>query len=165
MVENYGLITAKSRNGTGIFADKNFKEQNEVLKLQKGKLITYEEIEYNKLEDRYLQIDKKLYFNPFGNTINFLNHSCDPNTGIIIKENEIYLIAIKDIKKGEEITFDYSTTMDEDDWTMVCNCGSENCRGIIKDFKYLPTPIQEKYIKLEIVPDYILKEICPLNLV
>ena len=67
--------------------------------------------------------------------------------------------SIKDIKKGEEITWDYSTTMDEDKWEMDCVCQSKNCRKRIKDFKYLPKEIQQKYIKLGIVPDYILENL------
>ncbi|MBI2625395.1 MAG: hypothetical protein HYW70_03640 [Candidatus Nealsonbacteria bacterium] len=56
-----------------------------------------------------------------------------------------------------EITFDYSTTMDEDDWGMDCQCGSKSCRGRIRDFKYLPPDIQKKYLDLGIVPEYISK--------
>lgn len=63
-------------------------------------------------------------------------------------------MAIKDIEKGEEITWDYSTTMDEDIWEMDCNCGSKKCRKRIRDFKYLPKEIKERYVKLGIVPDY-----------
>ena len=44
--------------------------------------------------------------------------------------------------------------MNEDNWEMNCKCGSKNCRKIIKNFKYLPKKIQQKYIKLKIVPDY-----------
>ena len=139
------LIIAKSRNGKGVFANKDFKERGKILKLQKGKLISYEEIDYDKKEDRYLQVDKKLYFNPFGNLINFLNHSCDPNTGVIIRQNEIYIMSIKNISAGEEIIFDYSTTMDEDDWTMKCNCGSKNCRKIIRSIRFLPDKLFKKY--------------------
>ncbi|MFA4953537.1 MAG: SET domain-containing protein [Candidatus Pacearchaeota archaeon] len=153
------LVIKKARNGKGIFANKNFKKGYEILKLKKGKLMSYEEIVYDKNEDKYVQVDKKLYFNPFGNLIVFLNHSCNPNVGIIIKQNEIHLVAIKNIFIGEEITFDYSTTMDEDDWTMKCNCGDKNCREIIKDFKHLPKFIQKKYLELGIVPDYIKKDL------
>lgn len=40
------------------------------------------------------------------------NHSCNPNS-FIKGKNE--LVALRDIKKGEEITFDYSTTMDDNE--------------------------------------------------
>ena len=69
------------------------------------------------------------------------------------------LVAIMDIHEGEEITWDYSTTMNEDDWEMDCVCGSKNCRGRIRDFKYLPENVQQKYINLRIVPKYILENL------
>jgi len=84
-----------------------------------------------------------------------VNHSCNLNAGI---KNNVILFAIKNIKKGEEIKFDYSTTVDEDDWTMKCECHQKNCRKIIKDFKYLPKNTQKKYLKLGIVQRFIAKK-------
>jgi len=47
--------------------------------------------------------------------------------------------------------------MDEDEWEMDCVCKNKNCRRRIRDLKYLPKEIQQKYIELGIVPKYILK--------
>lgn len=44
---------------------------------------------------------------------------------------------------------------------MECNCGSELCRGKVRDFKYLPVAIQQKYLDLGIVPEYIVKKYFP----
>ena len=96
---------------------------------------------------------------PSGGLNDFLNHLCNPNSGLKIEGKRVTLIAIKNIKKGKEIKWDYSTTMDEDDWELDCKCGSKNCRKRIKDFKYLPKKLRQKYIKLRIVPEYILKDI------
>lgn len=92
------------------------------------------------------------------------NHSCNPNSYIRGK-NE--LVALKDIKIGEEITFDYSTTMNDNEekiknagralWTCKCHCGSKNCRGIIDQFKTLPEKIQNFYINNKFMPDFMLK--------
>lgn len=68
------------------------------------------------------------------------------------------MVAIKDIRRGDEITWDYSTWQDEKDWKMNCNCGSKNCRGIISRFRVLSKNIQRKYIILDVVPAYILGE-------
>ncbi|MCX6814076.1 MAG: SET domain-containing protein-lysine N-methyltransferase [Candidatus Aenigmarchaeota archaeon] len=70
----------------------------------------------------------------------YVNHSCNPNTGV---KDDRELFAIKNIKADEQITFDYSTVMDEDDWEMDCKCGSRNCRKRIRDFKYLPKSLQK----------------------
>lgn len=55
---------------------------------------------------------------------NFVNHSCDPN----LDRNHV---ALRDVEPGEELTVDYSQFSDEN-WEMECNCGSKNCRGIVK---------------------------------
>ncbi len=104
-----------------------------------------------------------MYVGPSRDLDDFVNHSCNPNSGIKVTNRKVILIAIKNIQEGQEITFDYSTTMDEDDWEMDCNCGSQYCRKKIKDFKHLSKKIQEKYIRLGIVPKFILKNIKKIN--
>lgn len=69
------------------------------------------------------------------------NHSCDPNAGIV---NDVCLIAMRDIRKDEEITFDYSIIIN-DDWTLDCLCGSPLCRKVIGKYRDLPQEIKDKY--------------------
>jgi len=77
----------------------------------------------------------------------YVNHSCDPNTGIVPNEVSGYnLEAIKPIKGGEEITYDYATS----DWIIVgmpekCTCNTKMCRGKIKGGKYLSEELLKKY--------------------
>ena len=58
----------------------------------------------------------------------FLNHSCDPSGyvghGMIIR-------ALRPIKRGEEVTIDYSTTEGDQYWSMTCHCASPKCRGTL----------------------------------
>lgn len=105
-------------------------------------------------DDRYIQIGPDAYLGPSGATDDLVNHSCDPNAGVIITGKSVALNAIRDIAEGEEITWDYSTTMFEDDWTMACHCGSPLCRGVIREFRLLPKEIRKRYISLGIVPSY-----------
>jgi len=81
----------------------------------------------------------------------FANHSCNPNAGIKI----LSLIALTDIRSGVEIRYDYSTTMDEDSFTMPCRCGSATCRGTVTDFKYLEADNRRRYLQLELVQPFI----------
>jgi SET domain-containing protein len=55
-------------------------------------------------DDRYVQVDKNKYLGPSGDFDDLVNHSCNPNSGLKIKNKKAILIAIKNIKKGEEIT-------------------------------------------------------------
>lgn len=69
---------------------------------------------------------------------NFLNHSCRPNSYVKQTGKKFYLLALKSIRNGEEITFDYDTTdYDNEDFKFVCGCGAPSCRKIIRGFKYL----------------------------
>lgn len=71
------------------------------------------------------------------------NHSCDPNIGYI---DSITLAAIRDIKVGEELAFDYAfgeTFFD----SFHCNCKSSDCRETIKPDDWKIPSIQEKYGK------------------
>jgi uncharacterized protein len=86
----------------------------------------------------------------------YANHSCDPNAGI---RDDIDLVAIADISPNAEIRYDYSTTMDEDFFTMPCRCGSSICRGIVTDFKFINLALQNKYIKHGQVMSFILNKL------
>jgi len=82
----------------------------------------------------------------------YSNHSCNPNCGF----NEQYeFITVRDIPKGEELVWDYSSSMFEHNWTMKCQCGTELCRTIVRDFDLLPQEIQAKYLNMKIVLPYI----------
>lgn len=85
----------------------------------------------------------------------YINHKCNtPNAGLNGKSR---LVALRDIKKEEEVCFDYSTSMLERSWTMLCACGEVNCRGLIEDFDKLPTERQQAYIHLGVVQPFILE--------
>jgi D-alanine-D-alanine ligase len=57
-----------------------------------------------------------------------INHSCHPNTGFLHGDPVLY--AMRDIAAGEEICWDYSTSISETGWSMPCHCGAPTCRGV-----------------------------------
>jgi hypothetical protein len=57
----------------------------------------------------------------------FINHSCDPNCETDEIGGRVWIMAIRDIGAGEELTYDYNL-YDGDDDEATCNCGTENCR-------------------------------------
>ena len=82
------------------------------------------------------------------------NHSCDPNTGVRNNELGAYdFVALRDIKQGEEITWDYETTEFISIAVPECHCGSPKCRGRTRGFKYLPKEVREAYG--EFIGDYL----------
>jgi hypothetical protein len=86
----------------------------------------------------------------------FVNHSCEPNAGI--RKNR-QLVALQPIHQGQEIRYDYSTTMEEHSFTMQCLCGALTCREWIRDFSTLPRPLRERYLARNIVMDFILQNV------
>ena len=154
------LQVRDTKEGRGVFANKDFKKGDALLPFT-GPLLTFEEFSPSdtEFEDHSLQIGKDLYIGPSGGIDDLVNHSCDPNTGLVIEGSDVRLVAIKDIKTGEEVVWDYSTTMAEDKWEMDCACGSSVCRKKIRDFKHLRKDLQQKYIKLGIVPQFIVESL------
>jgi SET domain-containing protein len=70
----------------------------------------------------------------------FMNHGCDPN--VALSDDGRCFVALRDIRPGEEIRFNYLTT----EWEMAeafqCHCGAANCYGLIAGFKNLDYPSQ-----------------------
>jgi len=60
--------------------------------------------------------------------LNWVNHSCDPNTELVIGQNRLTLRSKRDIKAGEEITVDYFLNEEQNN-LIACKCGSEKCRN------------------------------------
>jgi hypothetical protein len=78
----------------------------------------------------------------------YLNHSCDPNSYAHSQGNWRYLIALRDIPAGEEITIDYAIN-NSTGYIGECNCGSQRCRGtLLGDFFQLPRELQVAYLPL-----------------
>jgi len=117
-------------------------------------------------EDRYVRVSESFFLGPYRDENknnsdgpdDLANHSCDPNC-LATSDNDLglKLIARRDIKKGEELTYDYSTVLLFDPWIMKCNCGKKNCRKNIGEFRTLPPELQKQYIKEGGVPKYFLK--------
>lgn len=152
LLTNQKFYIANSKFGQGVFAKQDIKIEEKILVFT-GDIIDFDQavLKAPPYEGDALQIGKDIYVN-LEPPSRFVNHSCEPNAGI---KNDIDLVALRDIKAGEEIYFDYSTTMDEDYWNLQCGCSSVNCRKVVKDFKYLPYHIKRKYLDLNIVQKFI----------
>jgi hypothetical protein len=73
---------------------------------------------------------------PRGNIAKYINHSCDPNCEAVEEDDRIFIDAIRDIRKGEELVYDYNFILDEphnaaNKKLYPCNCGAKKCRGTI----------------------------------
>lgn len=69
---------------------------------------------------------------PLYNKARYINHSCEPNCEVNIKNNRIWISSIKKIKKGQELFYDYGYPFDKNDYKdHPCKCGSKKCIGYI----------------------------------
>lgn len=69
-----------------------------------------------------------------------INHACDPNAWL----NGLNLTARRRISKGEQITVDYATFCNESMRSFECDCGSPDCRRVIRGTDYLE-PFVDRY--------------------
>ena len=124
-------------NNLGLFAKTDIKKGEKVIEY-KGRKFTHKQVEEDDrfdnskaiylftLNERYvLDGDTKI------NTAKYINHTCDPNCEVDIIKGKIWIIAIKDIKKGDELSYDYGFGYDADFRQFPCKCGSKNCCGYI----------------------------------
>jgi len=72
-----------------------------------------------------------------------INHSCNASVWFHPTENKF--LARRDIKKGEEITYDYGTTECNPKWSMDCLCGLSCCRGRITGDDWKNPEFRERF--------------------
>ncbi len=149
------LLVSDGLSGNGVFTNSSYQKGEKILDFS-GSIIKKEDLPdiLKPEDDRYLQIGEDLFLGPSGGFDDLINHGCSPNCGVLILGHEVSLIALRDIEPGEELTYDYSIQMCNDDWTMDCLCGSPNCRQIIREYKYLPEKLKDFYLKEGFVPKY-----------
>ena len=73
-----------------------------------------------------------------GNDARYINHRCEANCETVTEDNRIFIEATRDIKKGDELGYDYQLTWSNDDdpedlKLYRCLCGAKNCRGTMLD--------------------------------
>ena len=125
------------RNGRGLYAAKDIKEGTRIIDYV-GKIITKKQTEESKKFDNlkpiYLfNLNNKydLDGNYSWNNARLINHSCLNNCDYEGRGLKLWVLAIKNIKKNEELTCDYGFGYDSDYKQFPCKCGSINCAGYI----------------------------------
>jgi uncharacterized protein len=132
--------------GLGVFAIGEFKKEELILEIDDSTVITDpskltkhdHEFELDYLENRKIIRMKT--------PERYINHSCDPNSFVKTIQGTRNVLAMREIRRREEITYDYSIN-GYDEGTFECRCGSKNCRKIFQgNFFKLPRQIQIKYL-------------------
>ncbi len=133
-------------HGTGIFASQTIKKNTNIIEYIGEKVSKSEgDRRSEKRIKKYLnsKITGSVYifelnkrFDIDGsfsyNKARFINHSCNPNCEVQITKGHIWIVSIKRIRKGEELSYDYGYEFDKDDYIdHICKCGYKKCIGYI----------------------------------
>jgi hypothetical protein len=156
----YIYLGRTESRGVGIFAAKPF-ETGEIVMIDQDGDYYDDVVSYDELcrrgcgLDITLQVGLDAFKLPTGSLEDFTNHSCDPNTGIRLNEKGTIIVALRAIAPHEELTYDYSTYLNNPYETMHCHCGAPACRGVIGNFDCLPVALQRRYRALGIIGDFV----------
>ena len=145
------LVSKYGKGAKGVFAKKDIKK-DELLAVFGGYVMTIREEENlakvasdNSIQisdDFVLGVKKKSELED----ASFFNHSCDPNAGF---NGQVFLVAMRNIKKEEEITFDYAMVLckakSAKTYKFKCLCGKDNCRKTLSEDDWEIPELQEKY--------------------
>ncbi|MEY4734475.1 MAG: hypothetical protein RLZZ464_2541 [Pseudomonadota bacterium] len=148
-------------HGKGVFALQDIAE-GETLIEYVGEVISWDEAQDRHPHDPndpnhtfyfHVNEDKVIDALHGGNSSRWINHSCDPNCEADEQNERIFIKALRNIKAGEELNYDYGLIIDEPYTKKLlaeypCWCGAKNCRGTLlspKDREDTPKiPSQKK---------------------
>ncbi|NCO11242.1 SET domain-containing protein-lysine N-methyltransferase [Candidatus Pacearchaeota archaeon CG_4_9_14_0_2_um_filter_39_13] len=144
MKSNLIVIKKSIMHGKGAFAKTEIKEKTRIIEYigkkvtkKRGDKIYLEQVKKAEKEGipvtTYLFSVSKKYDidgDVSWNSAKYINHSCNPNCEVVNEDGHIWIISKEDIKKGEEITYDYGFPLINYK-DHKCRCGSESCMGYI----------------------------------
>ncbi|HEY3253846.1 MAG TPA: SET domain-containing protein [Polyangiaceae bacterium] len=136
-------VRQTERKGRGVFAARPI-PRGMLVAVCSGQLRRTDELPAHELA---MQVGEDLWLCSPGDAIDdCFNHSCDPNIGFITGEPALY--ALRQIEPGEELCWDYSTSLSETAWTLACLCDSPRCRGTVQSFPELASDDQERLLPI-----------------
>ena len=131
-------------HGKGVFAVQDIAE-GEVLIEYTGEVISWQEAQDRHPHDPaqpnhtfYFHVDEDRVIDAKygGNAARWINHSCNPNCYADERDGRVFITALRNIRAGEELNYDYGLIIDERYTKKLkaeypCWCGSPNCRGTL----------------------------------
>jgi len=122
-------VVRSSIHGYGLVATRDFLEDDVITDVD-GVLIGNTDLD----DDRYLLWLEGPHYLDITDQTRWINHSCDPNVwidgGMRAGQPWAKVIALREIRTGEELTFDYAYACE---LMEPCACGAANCKGWIVD--------------------------------
>ncbi|MCD4694075.1 SET domain-containing protein-lysine N-methyltransferase [bacterium] len=117
------LIKIKSKiNGYGIFTKNLIPKNTKFYHIPLNIIYTIPTPKCARIADKKYVSDNKI--------LNWVNHSCNPNSKLDINRKNPILTAIRKILPDEEITVDYRKT-EKEGKRVICTCGDINCKKFL----------------------------------
>lgn len=138
-------IKPSKLDGKGLFTNIAFNKGQTIFYVS-GKIVEIIITDLNKASQsdwNWFGYGKNTWIETANDFSKYFNHSCNPNTGIVGKRR---IVALKDIAKDEELTFDYSTNEADVFWSITCECGNPGCRKVIRSIQFMPEEIYLSYL-------------------
>lgn len=129
-------------HGNGVFARRHIPAGERIIEY-KGERITWDEAT-ERAHRRGGPVNHTFYFSLHdgrvidggsrGNEARFINHSCEPNCEAYEEDGRIFIHALRDIERGEELNYNYALIYDERHTPALkrlfeCRCGAPSCPG------------------------------------
>lgn len=141
---SYHVVRHSKIHGNGVFAARKIPEGTCIIEYQ-GKRISGKEAERRenlKPADSFhtfffsLESGKIIDGGDEGNDARWINHSCEPNCEAREEDGKIFIYALRDIRRGEELYYDYGLIMEQRHTPALkkayqCLCGTPSCRGTL----------------------------------
>lgn len=140
------IVKSSPIQGKGVYANKKFRKGEVILEIDDSHVVT-DTSQLTKEQEEYdcdYLADGKVIL--MQSPEKYINHSCDPSVYVKTKTGIRKVFAMKNLEKGQELTFDY-TINGYNEGTFECHCRSPLCRKIYQgNFFKLPKTIQLKYL-------------------
>ena len=139
------IVRRSKVHGNGVFAARNIPEGTRIIE-DGGKTISNKEADRRhptNPDDPFhtfffsLSSGKVIDGDDHGNEARWINHACEPNCESSEGKGgkRVYIMAKRDIKRGEELNYDYGLVIEDEKLTKElklqyeCRCGAPSCRG------------------------------------
>lgn len=136
-------VIGKSKiHGRGIILSKDVKKDETIFWFS-GKEVMFTSGHWERLPNA-LQVGYVKWIVPDkGSVGEYLNHCCSPSAGVKGKNR---IVAMRPLKRGEEVAIDYALSETYPLWHMRCRCGSRNCRKVVKPYQDMPAWRMKKFV-------------------
>jgi hypothetical protein len=133
------------KGGYGIVASAPIR-RGELICVWGGRIVNRAEVDsLGEVERSYvLQIEDGLFLFAPGpiEDAEYVNHCCAPNAGF---SGQVSLVALRNIRPGEEVCFDYAMSESSDFAEFDCRCGAPSCRGRVRADDWMRADLQHRY--------------------